>query len=177
MGGVARLQATDNFHQRHQRHRVEEVHANKAVGAPGDGGQLGDGNGRGVGGNDHIRANHGFDLLDDLDLEIVVFGGRLDHQLRRLEVCVAGAAVDQCHGRVALGCSQLVLLHQTLQARDDGGQALVDGLLGDIHHHHLDARNRASLRNAVAHGARANNANRINMHIQTPLKTVCRARV
>ena len=46
----------------------------------------------------------------------------------------------------------------------DGGQPLVHGRLGDIDHDDADARNGAGLRDAIAHGACAHDADGGDVH-------------
>ncbi|MDT4846273.1 hypothetical protein FQZ97_802890 [compost metagenome] len=170
MRGVAREVAADQFHQRHHRHRVEEVHADEAVGARGGGGQLRDRDRRGVRRDDHLGAHQLVHLLEDLELERVVLGGGLDDELRALQVVVVGRALDQRQrGGLLLG-RELFLLDQAVEAARDGGDALVDGGLGHVDHHHVDARYRAGLGDAVAHGAGADDAHSLNRHEKCSLK-------
>src|SRR5580658_9227168 len=52
VGGLVGLQAANDFYKRHNRDRVEEVHPNNLRGPGGLCGELGDGDGAGVGGQD-----------------------------------------------------------------------------------------------------------------------------
>jgi hypothetical protein len=68
-------------------------------------------------------------------------------------------------------CGDLFLLDQAVQAAGHGGQALLHGGVGDVDHDDVDARNRAGLRNAIAHGARADDANRGDAHVEYSLQS------
>ena len=158
MRGVAGLQAKDDFHQRHHRHRVEEVHADEAVGALGRCCQLGDADRTGVGGHDHLGREHTVELLQDLDFEPFALGGGFDHQLRTFEVVVTRRALNQAERGVFVGGAHLFFLDQAVQAAGHCGQAFVDRGLVDVDQHDADAVGGANLGDAVAHGARADDA-------------------
>jgi hypothetical protein len=66
------------------------------------GGQLRDRDRRGAGG-DHRIPGQRVDLAQDLQLQLKVLGGRLDHQLAALQVFVADAALHAGEDLVALG--------------------------------------------------------------------------
>jgi hypothetical protein len=72
--------AFDHFDQRHQRHRVKEVHADQAL-RPlqlrGDGRHR---DRRGVGGEDAVRADDAFQLGEQGALDVHVFDDGFDHQ-------------------------------------------------------------------------------------------------
>ncbi|MNO53128.1 hypothetical protein D3C76_435660 [compost metagenome] len=63
-GGQCRIgcQAGNDLHQRHQRRRVEEVHADHVLGALQAGGEAGDRQRRGVAGQDAVFTAEGFKL-------------------------------------------------------------------------------------------------------------------
>ena len=63
-----------------------------------------------------------------------------------------------------VGLAHLLLGDQTVQALADGSQALVHRRLGDVDHDDVDARDGAGLRDAVAHGAGADDANGGDVH-------------
>ena len=64
-GGVGR-QAADHFHQRHQRRRVEEVHADDAAGVLQPGRDRGHRNRRGIGGEDAVWRDDAFQFGEQL---------------------------------------------------------------------------------------------------------------
>ena len=166
--GVAGLQAPDDFHQGHHGHGVEEVHANETVSTLSGGGQLRDRNRRGVGRDDHVGGQQTVELLQDLDLEFVVFGGGFDDQLGTLEVFVVAGALDAGQRGGFVGLTDFFFLDQTVQAAGHGGHAFGHGRVRNIDHHHLDARNGARLCNAIAHGACANDAYGLDAHVFIP---------
>ena len=162
---IACAQAPDDFHQGHHGHRVEEMHANEAIGPRSGRRQLGDGDRRGVGCDDHLWPHQGIHLLENFDLEFVVFGGGLDHDVGRLErvVACAGADAGQCVGLV--GLCQFFFFDQAFQAGSHRGDTLGGSRIRNIHHHGVDACQCADLRNAISHGASANDANSLNTHV------------
>ena len=158
MGGVAGLQAANDFDQRHQGHGVEKVHANEAVGALRDGGQLRDADGAGVGGHERGGGQHAVELAQDVDFEFEVFGSGFDHELRGREAVVAGGDLDAAQRGGFVGLGDFFFFDEAVEAGGDGGQAFVDGGLADVDHDDLNAAGGAGLGNAVAHGASANDA-------------------
>ena len=101
--------------------------------------------------------------LQDPQLELEVFGRRLDDQVRAARASRnrsmprtrASAAVARVGG-------DLVLLLQPLEAAADRGDAAVDGRLRDVDHDDIDARNGACLRDAVAHRSGADDADALD---------------
>ncbi|MDH6591710.1 hypothetical protein M2165_001599 [Variovorax sp. TBS-050B] len=124
----------------------------------------------GVRGDDHLGREHLVDLLQDLELERMVLGRGLDHELRALQVLVVRRALDQRERRGLLLGRELFLLDQPVEAARDRGEALVHRRLGDVDHHHLDARHGAGLRDAVAHRSGADDADSLDSHERTPCK-------
>jgi hypothetical protein len=59
MGGIRGLEGPDDLDQLHDGHWIHEMHADDLIGSFGDTGQLGDGDGRGVAGDDGF----GFEYL------------------------------------------------------------------------------------------------------------------
>jgi len=87
-----------------------------------------------------------------------VLGGGLDDELGGVQRGVVGRRGDAGEGGGFLLGGELVLLDQAVEAAGDGGQALVHGGVADVDHHDVDAGLRADLRDAVAHGAGADDA-------------------
>ena len=95
--------------------------------------------------------------LQELQLQVQVFGGRLDHEVgsaqhglvRRAWMRLIAASLSS-----ALSFSFFTSrsrLPVMVRVRAHGG-------FGDIHHHHLEPDRRAGLRDAVAHGSGADDA-------------------
>jgi hypothetical protein len=61
------------------------------------------------------------------DLQIVVFGGSLDHELGRFQIFVIRAALDARQRRITVGGANLFLLEQALQATGHGSDAFGHG--------------------------------------------------
>ena len=74
------LEARDHLHQLHQRHRVEEVHADEAARRLQAVGERGDRDRGGVRGEDAARVDLGLELAEQGPLGFGVLDDRLDHQ-------------------------------------------------------------------------------------------------
>ena len=157
--GIAGLQAADDLQQRHHRHRIEEVHADVALGMRDRGRKLGDGDRRGVGRQHRVRRNDAVELLEDAQLDVEILGGGLDHQLRLGHGGIVGRALDAPEDRGPVRLADLILLDQADEAGADGGDALVDGGIVDVHHHHLESGHGGDLGDAIAHQASADHGN------------------
>src|SRR5690606_35396653 len=66
------LQTGNQLYQQHDRHRIEEVHADATFGTAADTGDPGDGDGRGVGRDDRIRPHYLIHLTDDRLLDVQI---------------------------------------------------------------------------------------------------------
>ena len=73
--------AAHQFDQLHHRHRVHEMNADEALRPVGRGGEPGDRDRRGVGGEDRLRLQLRAELREDLALDALVLGRRLDDQV------------------------------------------------------------------------------------------------
>ncbi|MCY1239534.1 hypothetical protein D9M72_523310 [compost metagenome] len=140
-------------------------------------GQLADGNRRGVAGDQRIRADHAAEVGEQPELQLLVLGGRLDDQVDVGQYLPVGGCGQHFQGiQACLGAEQVLLRHP-LQAAANGLPAALQGVLGNIQHEHLQPGHRAHLRDAVAHGARADHSNLVDLHSLSPLfKRVRRSR-
>src|SRR5690606_23318447 len=133
-GFVGGLLTTDDFHQRHHVHRVEEVHAGKVFRLLQRSGEMGDGNGRGVGGQYGavLQLAFGFGQYGLLDLR--VFDNRFNNYVDILEVTVVQGRAD---GREHLAHPRAVdLLALQLLGEQLAGfaHAQVQRRVGDVLH-------------------------------------------
>ena len=85
LGGLERVvlggDAADELDELHARHRVHEMHADEALGIRGDGSEPGDRDRRGVGGEDRVRPHERAQVGENLALDVLVLGRRLDHEI------------------------------------------------------------------------------------------------
>ncbi len=140
------------------------MHADELRGPAGHGGELRDRDRRRVGRDDGACAGEPVDLLQDAQLEVEVFGGGLHDELHRRELRVIRRSGDAGERGLAGVARDLFLLLQPLEARIDRGEAAVDGRLRDIDHDDVDAGRSARLRDAVAHGSGADDADALDVH-------------
>src|SRR5208337_5642052 len=157
-------QRPDQLHQLHHRRRVHEVHADDLAGSLGLGGYPADGDGRGVAGQDGRERADGIQLPEDLELQRLVFRGRLDHHLRPGHIPEIDGGPDAAENRVQVPGAHLALLHTPGQVLADGLQAPLDQFLGDIADDHRQTAHGRHLGDAAAHLAGADNANGFYLH-------------
>jgi hypothetical protein len=109
-------------------------------------------------------ADHGLDFAQELQLQALVLGGGLDHDVGILQVGHLRRRPDACHrGGLLLG-RHLLLLDQPVEAARNGGDALLHRRVVDVQHHRIDAHHRTCLRDAVAHGSGADDADGLDRH-------------
>ena len=103
-------------------------------------------------------------LLPHLELLAEVLGDRLDHEVAVGQVAVVGGALDAPAHRVGVGLLQLALLHRAAELLLDLADALVERRLVDLAQHHVVAGLRRHLGDAVAHQARSQHSNLLDLH-------------
>src|SRR5690606_7508445 len=87
-GLLAGLLATDHLNQRHHVYRVEEVHTNEVFRTLQRLGQVGNGDGRGVGGDDRVFAYMLLHFGQNGVLDLGVLDDRFDHDINVAEIAV-----------------------------------------------------------------------------------------
>jgi len=163
-GLVGGRQAADHLHQLHHRHRVHEVHPDDLVRAFGPSGDAADGNRGGVGGQDGLRAAEGVQVPEELELDLLVFRGRLHHEVGRREVLQVGAGPDAAEDGVLVRRRQFALFHLATEVLFDGGHAPLNELVLDVVHDHVQAAGGGHLGDPVAHLPGADDAEGIDLH-------------
>ena len=113
------------------------MHADDAIGALGLPGQFGDGDGRGVGGEDGFRRAELVELLEELLLDLKALAGGFDDELAGGERIARKRGLDAGQRGVALGGGEFGLLHFAREILGDGGEAAIQKALL-----HLDAERR-----------------------------------
>ena len=160
---LAGLLATNNLNQRHHVYRVEEVHAAEVFRALQRFGQVGDGDGRGVGGDDGVFSHLTFYFSQHGVLDLRVLDHRFNYQVNFLEVAVGHGRAD---GVQRLG--HLLGLHAALGytlAQQLGGfvQTQLDAFLTDVLHQDRRALDRRLVGDAATHDARAQYGGQIHV--------------
>ena len=139
MGCIAGLQPANHLHQGHHGHGVEEMHANELRWVLGDLSQLCDGYGRGVGGQNGLGFQVGFEEVQYFDFETEVLGGCLYDQIAVVQGVVLRAGLDQRQGTGLVIGRDFFFAQQSLKTVGDGFFAFVQGLLSNVHHRHVNA--------------------------------------
>ena len=154
--------AADDLHQLHQRHRVHEVQADELLRPCGRGRQPGDRDRGGVGRQQRVLAQMVGEVAEDRLLDLLVLGGRLDHE-------VGGADLGGVRPGADARQRLLHLLHRHHAARDLAGEVLLDqfpaggdALGRDVVPDDVVARQSADMRYAGAHLPGADHADRLD---------------
>ncbi|MNF90675.1 hypothetical protein D3C84_732520 [compost metagenome] len=88
-----------------------------------------------------------------------------------MQAAVVGAGADLVEGGELLSFCQRVLGNLPIEVFADGRNSLLQGALGDIDQGHVEPCLGADLCNAVAHGACADHANVLQIHVHVlPVK-------
>src|SRR5690606_33117365 len=93
-GVIGSFLAHDDFHQLHLVHRGEEVQADEVVRLGGGLGQLGNGDGGGVGGKDAVGHQFWFRFLGNPGFQVAVFKHGFDDQVATLQILGGGCGCD-----------------------------------------------------------------------------------
>ncbi|MNK96383.1 hypothetical protein D3C87_1166610 [compost metagenome] len=160
-GGVAR-QAVDDLDHLHQRHRVEEVVAHHAARVPGAHGDGRDRQRRGVRRDHRVFPDDGFQLGDQVALDLELLHDGFQHHVAAGQVFQRVARLHAGQRGLAVGGADLALVGQlgerVLQVLARSGH----GLGVDVEQVDRQARLCGNLGNTAAHGARADDAERLN---------------
>ena len=125
----------DNFQQLHLVHGRKVVHANDFLGPCADRGNVGDGEGGGVGGEDAVVLGGPFRVPQHLVLHLDILKHRFDHNVRVLQVFVR-------EGRVEVGQDLLAFKAERTQAVRKG--KFIQAIL-DISHYNDEQRKRKAM--------------------------------
>ena len=106
---------------------------------------------RGVGGNDGVRLEERTQRHEDLALHRLVLGGGLDHQIGVAQVLHGLGIGDAGERLVLFVLADLAGGDLAGEVLVDGGQGLLDPLLGDVVQHHVVAGQSDHMRDAAAH--------------------------
>ncbi len=134
------------------------MHTNQPLRAAQPGGDGGDGNGRGIGGQDAFLANDIFKVGEQLALDVEVFDNCLDHDGGTGDLLQAASASNALTCRVGVGGRHAAFLNQLAISLADVGKCLVDRVGARVEQAHLVARTGGDLGNARTHRAAADDA-------------------
>src|SRR6267143_418267 len=152
---VARLGAADHLDEFHHRRRVEEVHADDAVGALRRVRHLRDAQRRRVGRKDHVGRAQTIQLRVEIPFDVHLFEDRLDEDLGpRHRLLQIDDATDLGHDSVHFGRGHLPLPDALRERFADPSKAAVHEALLDVSHRDLESRRGTRLRDPGAHRPR-----------------------
>ena len=165
----------DHLDQLHQGHGIEIVHAADALAVLQRARDRGDADRRGVGGKDGLGRDHGFELAEQLLLDLEVLEHGLDDDVAGLEVVelVGDGEIGVGLGKVGIG--QPALGDEALQRLEDRGLRLRRTAGRGVEHDRLHATLRRHLRNTAPHRAGSDHAHdQIGaVHIESHLISLC----
>ena len=154
----------DDLDERHQRRRIEEVHADDALRPARRARDLGHGERRRVRGEHGVRPRDPVELGEELLLRPELLDDRLDHEVAVGELAdVRGQRQPPDRG-VACTRLELALLDLPREEVRDALVRLLPQLGRDLAPDRLDAGLDAELRDARAHGAEADHADFAHLH-------------
>src|SRR5262249_4915544 len=90
-------------------------------------------------------------LGEDPDLDALLLGGGLDHEIAIAESVELLGRRDAPQRRLAILLADQILAHLARHVAVDGGQARLDAVERDVVEQHGEAGKRAHMSNAVAH--------------------------
>jgi len=151
---IAGLRSFDHLDQRHERHRIEEMHADEILRPLERRGEIVDAQARGVGCDHGVGSHQAFDFTEHgvFDFEILDHG--LDHHVRNLEVGVIELRPNGCEHRFCLFLCETAAGHLLREPLLRFAQANLELLGLDVLHRHRHAAQCARIRDAAAHDAR-----------------------
>ena len=115
-------------------------------------------------GQDRSRFADLVQVPENLELDVLLLGGRLDHEVRRGHVLEVDAALDSAQQGVLFRRRHLAFFDIAGQDVGDGFQALVDEFLLDVVHDDCQPAGGRHLGDAVAHLPRADDTECFNLH-------------
>ena len=162
-----RLVGEDRAHdldQLHQRHRVEEVHAEHLPRPPGGRRHRRHVARRRVGGEDRVRRTDPVELGERLVLEDLVLGHRLHDEIGGLELLQPRRARDAAQRLVLRLRLELALGHEALERLAQPLEAARDERVVGLDEQHVEAGLRRDLHDAGAHETAADHADVLDGH-------------
>ena len=163
--------AGNNFHQRHDGDGVHEVHADEVFGMGESGGEFGDGDGRGVGGEDGLRTNAGADFAQHGALDGDVFGDGFHGEFGVFQPLPdLGADDDARDGGLGVLGGELSFFGEAVDAAGDGflgARELVGIFVVQVG---AESGNGARLGDAAAHLSGAQNGDALRCHLACGMK-------
>src|SRR5581483_2331131 len=148
----------------HHRHRIKEVHADDAIGAAGGGRQPGNGNGGGVGSEDDLGVADAVEFAEEVSLDLQLLGGSFNDKVAGLEAGASHGRLDALERLIALLGGELLLGDFPLQVCGNGRDRAIEEALLDVAQEDAVPGPGKDVGDAIAHGARADNADSLNLH-------------
>src|SRR6266508_1397897 len=165
LDGILRALARANdFHQREDGRGIEEVHADDTLRMFGCFGDLGNGQRRGVRGENRVRACQTIELGKDLALELELFEHRLDDEVALGEIAERGGELEAAERRIAICHGQSALLDGARQITLDRRASALPELVAHLATDRVESRLDAHLRDAGAHRPEADDPDLANIH-------------
>ena len=141
------------------------MHADELVGPLGGGGNVGDGDGGGIGGQNGLRLTDAVQLRKDALFDVKVFNRRLNNQIGVGGQLQIGGKGNLVNDGLLTGLIQLTLGHQLVQALVQTGLGGLNDLVLDVAHNHVEPLAGKHLRNIQAHRAAADYNNLFHGYI------------
>ena len=143
------------------------MHPDHLVGAFGRRSDLGNADGRSIGGQDHARAGGRVRIAEDFELEFWILGSGFDHQVGLTDGVHIADKVDP-QRRISLRLGDGAFAEQFFDRFANRGLGFLQRGREDIHAGDVISRSRGDLGDAVAHCPRADDEDVFNFHVHSP---------
>ena len=150
--------SVDDLHQLHQRHGVEEMGADHALGPLATDGDGSDGQSRGVGGEDAVFGDGSLQFGDEPPLGIQVFNDGLNDHPARLQRFDLRDQLQPANSRLGLRNRHEPLFGRTPEHGCYADRGILRGGNRQIGQQHGIAGRNGDLRDAASHGAGADDS-------------------
>src|SRR6266704_1479452 len=156
---VPRPPSPHYFDERHEGHRIHEMHPDDAFGAPGLLGDFRDRYRRGVGREDRAVGGQTVQVLEDVELDVWVLGGCFHHELGVLRRIERRAGFDSRERFCSLLRAPRSLFHQPLDVRRYRLERAIQRVLCNVHQRDVPSLLRKHVGDPVAHRSSAHDRN------------------
>ncbi len=131
--------------------------------------ESGDRNRGRVGRDDRFGTHQCIDPLQEIQLDVVILGHHLDHDIGGRHVLERGRSVDRSECSLLIRLGHFALGDQFLKIAPDPVEAFLDRRIADLDQGHAEAGYSGHLSDAASHRSSPDHGDRVYCHLLTPL--------